>query len=173
MVTNWLILLAVLVIVPLVILNYRRNTRRLLAQHGEQFRNYNDKAFRETIEPSPDERFQYVTRLAQELQSGKGQRAVPVGTLGGFAIHHVNQDGSFSARGPYFISTRSRNWRSTGQTHLIKTVRGKGGNGFKPDHYKQDGIIREKGVQIVEYATKRHPPVDIRDFARLIERKRS
>jgi hypothetical protein len=173
MTTSWTVLLAALIVVLAVVINYKRNTRRLLALYGEQFRNYNEKAFVESIEPSPDERFQYVIRLAAELQSAKGQRAVSVRIGGaGFAIHHINQNGTFSAKGPYFVSMYTRNWRSTGQTHLIKTVRGKGGYGFKPDHYKQDGVIREKGVQILEHGTQRYPPIDIRDFARIMERRR-
>jgi hypothetical protein len=44
-------------------------------------------------------------------------------------------------------------------------MRGKGGWGFKPDHYKQTGIIRERGIAILEYATAKHAPLSIREFA--------
>jgi hypothetical protein len=147
------------------ILAHRLNTRRLLARYGSEFHAYNAAAFGEVIEPSPHEHFNYVTRLASELESKKGQRAISVLTLGpGTAIQHINRDGTFSAKGPYFISWRTQNWRHTGKRHLVKVLRGKGGFGFKPDHYKQDGIIREKGVAIVEYGTAHYPPLSIRDY---------
>lgn len=152
--------------VALGIVVYRLNTRRLTLRYGDAFRSYNNAAFSPVIEPSPDEHFVYVTRLASEITSKKGQRAISVQTLGsGPAIQHINQNGTFSARGPYFISWRSGNWQATGATHLVKLLRGKGGWGFKPDHYKQDGIIREKGIAILEYETKKYPPISIREFA--------
>src|SRR5450631_1913997 len=88
---------------------YRINTRRLMERYGDAFRAYNSAAFTPVIEdPKPEERFYFVTRLAPELQSRKGQRAVSMLTQdGGSAIHHINQNGTFSAKGPYFISWRS------------------------------------------------------------------
>jgi hypothetical protein len=145
---------------------YRINTRRLMARYGDALRAYNGAAFSPVVESSPDEHFEFVTRLAPELKSKKGQGAVSVLTLGnGTAIHHINQNGTFSAKGPYFISWRSSHWQLTKTTHLVRVLRGKGGWGFKPDHYKQDGIIREKGVAILEYATAKYSPVTIREFA--------
>lgn len=147
------------------ILQYQLNTRRFLARYGDDFREYNNAAFRETVEPCADEHFTFVTRLADEFESKKGQRAIFVQTLGeGSAIQHINQNGTFSARGPYFISWRTSNWRRTGRRHLVKVQRGRGGWGFKLDHYNQKGVIRERGVAILEYATTRYPPVNIRDF---------
>jgi hypothetical protein len=137
---------------------YRLNTNRLMARYGDAFVAYNGAAFTPVVEPSPQEHFEYVTRLAREIISKKGQRAISVIPLGtGTAIHHINQDGTFSAKGPYFISWRSANWRLTKTTHLVRVFRGKGGWGFKPDHYKQTGIIREKGIAILEYATTKYP----------------
>jgi hypothetical protein len=120
--------------VSLGILRYRRTTRRLLATYGEEFRAYNASAFTELIEEIPDERCHYVTRLAAEIESRKGQKAVRVLSPDGAAIHHINQNGSFSSKGPYYISARSGNWKPTGRRHLVKVLRGKGGHGFKPDH---------------------------------------
>jgi hypothetical protein len=151
---------------------YRINTRRLMARYGDALRAYNSTAFTPVIEPSSDEHFELVIRLAPELKSKKGQCAISVVTQGnGTAIHHINQNGTFSAKGPYFISWRSGNWRPTMTTHLIKVFRGKGSWGFKPDHYNQDGIIREKGVAVLEYATAKYSPVTIRQFAERISRE--
>jgi hypothetical protein len=120
-----------------------------------------------SLKSPPDEHFSYVTRLATEIVSRRGQKAVFVQSVdGGTAIQHINQNGTFSAKGPYFISWRSQNWRPTGRRHLVKMLRGKGGWGVKPDHYNQSGIIREKGIAVLEYGTERHPPLDIRDFVR-------
>jgi hypothetical protein len=72
--------------------------------------------------------------------------------------------GTFSAKGPYFIS-----WRSGNGSHEDKAPRQSPSRerqlGFKPDHYNQDGVIREKGVAVIEYATKKCAPVTIRQFA--------
>jgi hypothetical protein len=146
---------------------YRINTRRLMARYGDALRAYNSAAFTPVVEPSHDEHFEFVARLAPELKSKKGQRAIAVMTQdgGSNAIHHINQNGTFSAKGPYFISWRSGNWQPTKTTHLVKVLRGKGGWGFKPDHYNQQGIIREKGVAVLEYATAKYSPVTIRQFA--------
>jgi hypothetical protein len=145
---------------------HRLNTRRLMARYGEAFCAYNNAAFAPIVEPSPQEHFEHVTRLASEIISENGQRAIYVQPLGtGVAIHHINKDGTFSAKGPYFISWRTRNWRLTTTTHLVKVMRGQGGWGFKPDHYKQTGIIRERGIAILEYATAKHAPLSIREFA--------
>ncbi len=60
----------------------------------------------------------YVTRLAAEVESKKGQKAILVQTLErGTAVHHINQNGTSSAKDPYFVSWRSGNWRHTGRTH--------------------------------------------------------
>jgi hypothetical protein len=149
------------------ILAYKRSTQRLTVLYGEELRAYNAAAFTEIVEDSPDEHFSYVTRLAREVESKRNQRAIPVQTLErGTAIHHINQNGTFSAKGPYFISWRSGHWRETGRVHLVKVLRGKGSWGVAPDHYNQRGVIKEKGVLILEYNTERYPPLDIRDFAR-------
>jgi hypothetical protein len=150
---------------------YRINTRRLMARYGDALRAYNSAAFTTVVEPSPDEHFEFVTRLAPELKSKQGQCAISVMTQGnGTAIHHTNQNGTFSTKGPYFISWRPGNWQPTKTMHLVKVLRGKGGWGFKPDHPKQDGIIREKGLAVIEYATAKYSPVTTRQFAERISR---
>jgi len=141
--------------------------RRLKSQFGEALVAYNAGAFIELVELHPDERVTYVTRLAPEIESKKGVKAVSMAPIGGgLAIHHINKNGTFSKKGPYFVRWgHPSNWRSTGSTHLVKVIRGKGGNGFPPDHYKQTGIIREKGVAILEYGTKRYRALSLREFA--------
>jgi hypothetical protein len=151
---------------------YRINTRRLKARYGDALRAYNAAAFTPVVEQSPEEQFDYVTRLAPEIKSKKGQCAISVMTQdNGTAIHHIDQTGAFSAKGPYFISWRSGNWQPTKTTHLVKVLRGKGGWGFKPDHPKQDGVIRERGVSVLEYATKKYAPLTIRQFAERTSRE--
>jgi hypothetical protein len=72
-------------------------------------------------------------------------------------------------QGPYFISWNARRWKPTGRQPVVKVLRGKGSWGVKPDHYKQTGIVREKGVAILEYGTQKYPPVGIRDFVRKVK----
>jgi len=143
---------------------YSLNTRRLMARYGEELRVYNSGAFTPLVEASPHQHFDYVTRLAAEMISRKGQRAISVMTVG-LAIHHINQDGTFSAKGPYFVSWRSSNWQFTGRTHLVKVLRGQGGRGFKPDHSKQRGNIHERGIAVIEYPTTKYYALTIRQFA--------
>lgn len=146
-----------------------RSYRRLKKLYGEAQAKYNAEAFTEIVEPGPDERYELVTRLAPEIVSKKGVKAIGVRTSSrGVAIHHINQNGTFSAKGPYFVSRYSYNWRRTGVTHLVKVLRGKSRWGFAPDHYNQTGVIVEKGVAIVEYNTHRHGRLDIWDFAEKI-----
>src|SRR6185437_7575266 len=164
---QWVSLVVIGALVVYTVLRYRHNTEKLLSKYGDELRAYNRAAFEEVVEESPDEHFSYVTRLATEIESRRGQRAVFVQSVdGGTAIQHINQNGTFSAKGPYFVSWRSQNWHPTGRRHLVKVLRGKGRWGVKPDHYNQRGIIREKGIAVLEYETERHPPLDIRDFVR-------
>jgi hypothetical protein len=138
--------------------------RMHLRVYGDAWRRFNAGAFREIVEPSPDERYCFVTRLAAELTTSKGQCGVSMRSDGGWAIHHVNKNGTFSKRGPYYVSSYRGTWRATGRNLLVKTVRGNKAWGFRPDHYKQNGIIYEKGVAVLEYATHRYAPVSLGDF---------
>jgi hypothetical protein len=161
--TGTLVLLGLLALVAAAIL---RSYRRLKRLHGAAQAAYNAEAFKEVVEAGPDARYDLVTRLASELERKKGVKAIAVRTSSyGVAIHHINQNGSFSAKGPYFVSRYSHNWRRTGATHLVKVLRGKGRWGFAPDHYNQTGVILEKGAAIVEYNTQQHGQLDIWDFA--------
>lgn len=139
--------------------------RKMQDRFGEAHAAYNANAFQEVVSPSPDERYVYVTRLATEYETKKGIRAVMMAsTRRGIALHQINKDGSFSAKGPYFVSWYSRNWHPTGNTHLIKVLRGKGRWGFSPDHYNQTGHITEKGICIVECNTKLNRPLTLDEF---------
>jgi hypothetical protein len=154
------------VVVACGIFMHQRNTRRLTTLYGEELHAYNAAAFTEITEDSPEEHFSYVTKLAAEVESTKGQKAIVVRTSEyGTAVHHINQNGTFSAKGPYFVSWRSGNWHGTGKTHLVKILPGKGSWGVAPDHYNQRGIISERGVAILEYNTAKYPPLNVRDFA--------
>lgn len=165
---NWILTASAIGTVTWIVLAYRRNTRRLMALYGDEYRAYNSHAFRDIVEPSPKDGFEFVTRLATEVASRKGQRAIIVRCLErALAIHHINRDGTFSAKGPYFVSTYTGNWRRTGKKHLVKLLRGKGGWGFSPDHYNQTGVISERGVAVLEYDTSRFAPVTIREFVSL------
>jgi hypothetical protein len=145
-------------------LSHRRNLRI----HGEAWRRYNTGAFRPITEPSPDERFEYVTRLADELTTPKGQRAVSMKGDQGWAIQHINKNGTFAKRGPYYVSMYRGTWRPTGRRLLIRTLRGKrGGHGFKADHYDQQGIVYERGEAVLEYDTQRYPEVSLSDFVQM------
>lgn len=144
---------------------------RLRKRFGAALVAYNAGAFVDVIEPAADERFVYVTRLAREIESKKGVLAIVVPTQSsGMALHHINKNGTFSTKGPYYVSRHSHNWRVTGKTHLVKVLRGKRGWGFKPDHYNQTGTISEKGVAILEYNTDKYFPLGLYDFVELQHR---
>src|ERR1039457_2988192 len=148
------------------VIGYRvYSQKRLQSRFGDALAAYNAGAFREIIEPGPDERVVYATRLAEEVESAHGVKAIYVATEDrGLAIHQINRNGTFSKKGPYFVRWFPRNWRPTGAVHLVKVLRGKKG-GFPPDHYNQSGIIREKGIAILEYDTRRYRPLTISEFA--------
>ena len=142
------------------------SNKKLRVRYGEAHAAYNAAAFSEILEPCADDRFLYVTRLAEEIESTKGVKALAVATFErGLAIHQIHKDGTFAKKGPYFIRWNSRNWRRTGVVHLVKVFRGTRGFGFAPDHYNQRGVIREKGVAILEYNTCRYRPLTLREFA--------
>jgi len=165
-----LLLAFVLVVAALAVLRRRGH----LHAYGEAWRRYNAGAFRETVEPSPDERFSIVTRLADELSTRNGQCAVSMRGDGGWAIQHINKTGTFSQRGPYYISQYRGTWRPTGRRLLIKNLRGRKGFGFRPDHYNQSsGLIWEKGLNVLEYGTDRYAPVTLGDFVAMQRVKRS
>jgi hypothetical protein len=145
--------------------------RRLKKLHGAALAKYNAGAFKEVVEPGPDENFVYVTRLARELESRKGVLAIAMPTpSGGVALHHINKNGTFSSRGPYFVSRLSHNWRLSGRRHLVKVLRGKNGCGFEPDHYNQSGIITERGVAVVEYDTPEYGSLGLYAFVEVQRR---
>lgn len=152
----------VIVIISILYLVYRRY---LLSKYGKALEEYNSNAFKDIMEATEDKRFNFVTRLASEVESKKGIKAIFVRSTQGCAIHHINKNGTFSARGPYFVSRSHPNWRVTGRKLLVKVVRGNNGRGFRPDHYDQTGIIEEMGVEILEYDTKKHYCIGIHEFA--------
>ncbi len=89
---------------------------------------------------------------------------------GGLALYHINKNGTFSAKGPYYVSPYSLSWRLSGRTHLIRVLRDKKGWGFQPDHYNQTGVISEKGVAVLEYDTDKYFPSGLYDFVEMQQR---
>jgi hypothetical protein len=149
----------------------RMRKRYLLRRFGPDFEEYNRTAFRKRVVPSGDPRIEVLERLAAELCSRRGQLAIEVKVQGyGMALHHINKDGTFSARGPYFVSIHSRNWTPSKRVHLVRCIRARGGGGFRSSNPTQtNGLIAERGDAIIEYDTKKHPPVDIWAYAQMRE----
>lgn len=145
---------------------------QLLQKLGPAFERYNSGAYRPIRRPSEDKNFETVDRLARELQSRNGQLGIAVESGGrGAALHQINKNGTFSSRGPYFVSRQATNWHLTGRTHLVRCVRGYRGWGFESSNPNQaGGVITERGVAVLEYDTKKYSPVDIWDFAEIYER---
>jgi hypothetical protein len=85
---------------------------------------------------------------------------------GGAVIHQFNASGEFSKKGPYYISLKAskQNWVPFGTFHVVRTIRGKNGHGWKPDHPYQDGYVGEVGLQIVDWDTSKRPPLDFKSF---------
>lgn len=138
--------------------------RRLMATLGADFAKYTEGAFKEVCVDSEDPKFWRVERLASEVRSKTGQLAVAV-AADGVAFHHINQNGTFSKKGPYYVSRQTNRWLPTGRRHLIRTYRGKKGWGFQSSNPGQGAGIREMGIAVLEYDTKRYPPVDIWDYS--------
>jgi hypothetical protein len=162
---------AIFIAVVLVVVGYWWwAKRRLMAALGADFAKYNEGAFKETRVDSSDPRYWMIERLALEFRSKAGQLAVSV-AADGAALHHINQNGTFSKKGPYYVSRRTRNWRATGRSHLIRTFRGKGSWGFQSSNPGQGAGIHEMGIAVLEYDTKRYPPVDIWDYSTIHSRQ--
>jgi hypothetical protein len=166
----WLIVgLAVGAIITVLVVASRRERLRA---YGDAWRQYNAGAFHTTVEASHDERFEIVTRLADELTTGKGQLAVSMKGDRGWALHHVNKNGTFAKRGPYYVSMYRGTWQPTGRKLLIRTLRGKKRFGFHPEHYLQRGIVYEKGLAVLEYGTQRYPPMSLGEFVAMQRRNK-
>lgn len=145
--------------------------RRLMAEIGADFAAYNAAAYKTQFRPADDDRFTVVERLASEMQSKAGQLAVLVESQGR-ALHHINKDGTFSKKGPYFVSRHTHNWKVTGRKHLIRSIVGKGSWGFESSNPGQrGGGIRERGIAVLEYDTPRYPPVDIWGYEHIHKRR--
>lgn len=111
-----------------------------------------------------------VTRIAAEVISAGGRKAVvldaprrPDGKPRSTVVHEVNKDGTFSKKGPYFINWYRRNWSTTGQKHVIKTLAAPKSGGFEASN-PGGGTVPEIGVQVVEWNTEKYEAVPARRY---------
>nr|MBB4248023.1 hypothetical protein [Rhodocyclus tenuis] len=110
----------------------------------------------------------WVTRIALELRHNNGRLGVAVsnGSRNGLAVHELNKDGSFSKRGPYFTKAFGR-WTQTGNRHVVRFIRAKGGY-FKSSNPNQGGgEIHEQALNLIEPNTQRKQKFhSVFDFAK-------
>ncbi|MGE4297733.1 MAG: hypothetical protein AB7E47_06860 [Desulfovibrionaceae bacterium] len=139
--------------------------------HEEISKLYNELAFCSTTEPTNDSRIISQFRLTEELVSSRGIRAISVNTGRPYscAIHQFNKNGSFSTKSPYYISYRSGNWRISGIRHIVQLHISKDNNyGFEVSGVNS-GVVREIGVRVIEYDTKQHMALNLKDISRALK----
>lgn len=143
--------------------------RRLERQFGGAWRTYNAQAFHPQIGPPTEGNVRELVRVAFEARSTGNKLAVVIdhhdGT--GVVVHEFARNGLFSSRGPYFIRLRNSVWSLTGRRHLIKSVLHP--YGITTSNPK-GGQTREIAHKIVEFDTQMHPPLSLREYARLAQR---
>jgi hypothetical protein len=146
--------------------------RRDRAQYGADWEAYNLAAFTpQVVRGAASGAPQIRRRVGVELRSTGGRVAVRMASASGIVVHEFNRDGSFSARGPYFVKLRPCVWGETGERHLVDVQLG-----LVYTSNPNGGEAKERGIQIVELATPRHAPVPLRDYAaaaRTVDRLRS
>lgn len=138
----------------------------LLSRYRTQWQAHNSKAFREQIQTSQLDGFDEVETLVIELRNRNGGLAV---LLNG-GVHQLNEDLSFVANGPFFPDRN--NWVRTGRRHIAKVLRGRNRRGFASSLSQQSGLIRERGVRLIEVDSQKQPPVTIFEFTKLERTKR-
>ena len=149
-----------------------RQKQSLLKIYSLQWIEYNKYAHVTTRYPyEQNSDYEVVVKMAREVVTSKGQLAVIVRCNRGLAIQHINVNGNFSKKGPYFISRGSGNWNLTGRNHIIKVLSSKWLANIKSSNPYQDEGILETGLSIVEFDTKEYFKLDIYDFVKLIEKK--
>jgi hypothetical protein len=142
--------------------------RRLERQFGDAWRSYNEKAFHPQIGPPGEGNVRDLVRVAFEARSRGGKLAVIIenheGT--GVAVHEFARNGLFASRGPYFIRLRKSVWSFTGRRHLIKSVLYPYGISTSNP---TGGQTREIAREILEFDTKRYPPLSLRKYAQIAQ----
>lgn len=90
-------------------------------------------------------------------------------TLGTFAVHEVNQDGTFSKRLPYWTRKGERSWRGFGRAEegrhaLVRLLIGREGTGFKMSNMDPKSIVPRIGLEILKMDTDQLPKWTWDDF---------
>lgn len=141
--------------------HYLLQPRRDRATFGDAWKKHNDGAFHPlTLRKAGQGLPAIERRVAIEMSSTGGKRAVRVRSKSGLAVHEVRRDGAFSSRGPYYTRRRNSVWSSSGSFHLIDVE-----VGYFPTSNPQGGDVRERGLRVVEWDTSRYPPMSLRDYA--------
>jgi hypothetical protein len=140
--------------------------------YGADWRAYNAGAFHAQVSSADSRNLKKVTRVASEVVSNHGRRAIVVEHSGGrgIAVHELNNAGQFSKRGPYFVKLRPTIWSDSGRTHLVELLRPPGG--FRASN-PQGGTVLERGHRILEWDTKHYTPVSLTAFAIMRESSKS
>jgi hypothetical protein len=135
-------------------------------RYGAAWQAYNAAAFQPQTGPPNERNARLVTRIATEMVSTKGRRAIAVwhGGTRGLAVHEINSDGSFSAREPYFVKLRPCLWTDTGRQHLVEMVHPASPI---PTSNPGGGFVKERGSRVIEWDTTRYSPMTLREFEQM------
>lgn len=131
------------------------------SRYGEAWKTYQAGAFHpvETRPATPGQR-RRVLRVAIEMASTGGRRAVRVEAPEWIAVHEVGSSGAFSGRGPYYIKRNPCVWMTTGRRHLVEVE-----EGDVQASNPQGGTIHERGVRVRAWDTSEYAPVSLREYA--------
>jgi hypothetical protein len=118
------------------------------------------------------ENVRVYSEVVEEYVSKGGKRAVIVGhAYRAVAVHEFRANGEASPRGPYWVKTLPCSWEGSGRMHIATVARCKAGYSIKSSHPKQTGAgIEGQLLQITEFDTASHPPIDLVFFAIEVER---
>lgn len=155
----------VILIIAVIYYSYQLRQNFLYKKYGKYLKLYNKNAFN-TIKEDETKDSLILIRLADEIESSGGKKGVAMlsyDRYGGTPIHEINNNGTFSARSPYFISRNNISWKRTGKRHLVKTLVSKNFYGFKTSN-QHPGVTKEIGLAILEYNTNKYPPITLSDF---------
>lgn len=132
-------------------------------QYGSDWQSYNAEAFHPQRISSDNPHRYSLHRVAEELQSDSGRLAVSLhhGQGSGIVVHELNRDGTFSARGPYFIKRSPCIWAPTGRHHIVEVEVFTAG--FKTTN-PSGGRSNEVGRRVLELNTGAHRPLTLREY---------
>jgi hypothetical protein len=136
---------------------------------GDEYDRYAAGAFK-PIDRILDNGSSVIIRVAPEVVSKSGRRALLLdapkqwdGRPRSTVVHEFNKNGTFSARGPYFISWYRGNWTQTGRKHLVEIMRAPKGRGFTASN-AGGGSIPEIALRVVEWNTDKYHAVPPRNY---------